>query len=118
MLARWFKEGFCSIQWAELPEIVPATPRSEIAKLVKMFLPEASAVSQGLSVGILNRFLNEMEIGDLVVTVNGSRVYVGQVAGDPTYAGEKLVTRQREVAWKNVEQPFLRSDLPSDAADG
>jgi 5-methylcytosine-specific restriction protein B len=118
VLARWFKEGFCSIQWAELPEIAANTPRSEIAKLVKQYLSDASAVSQGLSVGVLNRFLNEMEIGDLVVTVDGSRVYVGQVAGDPTYVGEKLVTRQRKVSWKNVEKPFLRSDLPSDAADG
>lgn len=118
VLARWFEQGFCSIQWAELPEIAANTPRSEIAKLVKQCLPDASPVSQGLSVGILHRFLNEMEIGDLVVTVDGSRVYVGQLAGDPTYTGEKLVTRQRKVSWKNVEEPFLRSDLPSEAADG
>jgi 5-methylcytosine-specific restriction protein B len=118
VLGRWFKEGFCSIQWAELPDIAPKAPRAEIAKLVKQYLPDATAVSQGLSVGILNRFLNEMEVGDLVVTVDGPRVYVGEVAGEPTYTGEKLVTRQRAVSWKNVEDPFLRSDLPSDAADG
>ncbi|WP_432477401.1 AAA family ATPase [Nocardioides sp. GXQ0305] len=118
VLGRWFKEGYCSIQWAELPEIAPKTARSEIAKLVKQYLPDATAVSQGLSVGILNRFLNEMNVGDLVVTVDGPRVYVGEVAGEPTYTGEKLVTRQRAVSWKNVENPFLRSDLPSDAADG
>jgi 5-methylcytosine-specific restriction protein B len=118
VLARWFKEGFCSIEWAELPEIVPKTPRSEIARLVKQYLPDATAVSQGLSVGVLNRFLNEMEVGDLVVTVDGPRVYCGQIVGDPTYVDEKLVTRQRAVSWKNVDSPFLRSDLPSDAADG
>ena len=39
VLARWFEGGFCSIQWAELPEIAPGTPRSEIAKLVKQYLP-------------------------------------------------------------------------------
>jgi len=117
VLGRWFTEGFCSIQWAELPEIAPNTPRAELAALVKEYLPNATAVSQGLSVGVLNRFLNEMAVGDLVVTVDGSRVYVGQVTGEPTYSGERLVTRQRRVSWKNVDQPFLRTDLPPDAAD-
>lgn len=118
VLARWFEDGFCSIQWAELPEIASGTPRPEIAKLVKQHLPDATAVSQGLSVGVLNRFLNEMAVGDLVITVDGARVYVGQIVGDPTYVDEKLVTRQRAVSWKNVDSPFLRSDLPPDAADG
>jgi 5-methylcytosine-specific restriction protein B len=118
LLPRWFADSFCSIQWRELPDIAAGTPKVEIAKLVKQYLPDATAVSQGLSVGVLDRFLNEIQVGDVVVTVDGPRVYVGEVTGDPTYSGEKLVTRQRAVAWKNATNPFLRSQLSSDAADG
>ena len=70
--------------------------------MVQEAFPDATPGSQRISVGILHRFLNEMQIGDLVVTVDGSRVYVGEITGDPTYTGEKLVTRQRTVAWKNA----------------
>ena len=118
VLPRWFKDGFCSIQWLELPDLPAGTPKVEIAKLVREFYPDTSPVSQGLSVGILHRFLNEMDIGDLVVTVDGPRVYVGEVRGEPTYSGEELVTRRRAVAWKNTQNPILRSELSSDAADG
>jgi len=118
LLPRWLADGFCSIQWVEVPEIAAGTPRREIAKLVKQFYPDATAVSQGLSVGVLDRFVNEIQVGDVVVTVDGPRVYVGEVTGEPTYTGEKLVTRQRSVAWKNAGNPFLRAQLSSDAADG
>ena len=118
VLPRWFKDGFCSIQWLELPDISAGTPKAEIAKLVKEHYPDSSPVSQGLSVGILDRFVNAMQIGDLVVTVDGPRVYVGEIRGDPTFTGEKLVTRQRAVAWTNPEAPVLRAQLSSDAADG
>jgi 5-methylcytosine-specific restriction enzyme B len=118
VLPRWFAESFCSIQWSELPDIPSGTPKVELAKLVKAFYPESSAVGQGLSVGVLDRFLNAMQLGDLVVTVDGPRVYIGEIVGDATYSGEPLVTRQRPVSWKNSDAPARRSQLSSDAADG
>jgi 5-methylcytosine-specific restriction enzyme B len=118
VLPKWFQSGFCSIAWAELPDIQPGTPKIEIAKLVKAALPEAHIVSQGLSVGVLDRFVNEMRVGDLVVTVDGPKVYVGVIDGDPTYTGHPEITRQRSVAWSNIRKPFLRSQLSQEAADG
>lgn len=118
LLPRWFAEGFCSIQWREIPDFPPGTPRGQIAKLVSEGQPDATAVSRGLSVGVLHRFVNEMSVGDIVVTVKGSKVYVGELVGGPTYEPTELVTRQRRVEWRNVESPFLRSDLSSEAADG
>jgi 5-methylcytosine-specific restriction protein B len=118
LLPRWFAEGFCSIQWREIPDIPAGTPKTEIAKLVAEGYPDATAVSRGLSVGVLNRFANEMSVGDIIVTVHGAKVYVGEVAGDPSYVPKELVTRQRPVEWKNADAPFVRSDLSSEAADG
>lgn len=118
VLPQWFANGFCSIHWSEIPDIPRGTPKTEIARLVSEGYPDTTSVGRGLSVGILNRFVNEMSVDDIVVTVNGAKVYVGEVAGDPAYVPEKLVTRQRRVAWKNPDSPFLRADLSSEAADG
>ncbi len=117
VLPRWFDEGFCSIQWAELPDIPVGTSKPAIAKIVKEGLPDHHAVGQGSAVGILDRFLNRMRVDDVVVTVDGPKVYVGEITGDPTYTGEPLTTRRRNVAWKNVASPFLRAQLTQEAAD-
>lgn len=118
VLPQWFDDGYCSIGWNDVPDFEPGTSKVEIAKLVKAALPDAHIVSQGLSVGVLDRFANQMRVGDIVVTVDGPKVYVGVIDGEPTYTGEPLVTRQRRVVWSNVANPFVRSDLSQEAADG
>ena len=118
VLPQWLAEGFCSIQWIELDDIPAGTPRSEIAEMVQEAFPDATPGSQRISVGNLHRFINEMSVGDVVVTVDGANVYVGEITGEPTYTGQKLVTRQRSVAWRNAGSPFTRSQLSSGAADG
>ncbi len=118
VLPRWLAEGFCSIQWIEVPDIPTGTPRAKINELVKQAFPDGTPGSHGISVGNLHRFINDISLGDVVVTVDGAKVYVGEVTGDPTYTDEKLVTRQRTVAWANADSPFLRSQLSSSAADG
>jgi len=118
VLPRWLADGFCSIQWIEMDDIPAGTPRLEIAEMVQKAFPDATPGSQRISAGNLHRFINEISVGDVVVTVDGADVYVGEITGDPTYTGEILVTRQRSVAWKNAGSPFPRSELSSSAADG
>jgi len=118
LLPRWFADGFCSIAWVELPDIAAGTSRPKIAELVNEGYPDSHPGSRGNSVGVLDRFLNQMHVGDVVVTVDRHGVYVGEISGDPTYRNEDLVTRQRAVAWRNADSPFQRSQLSSDAADG
>lgn len=118
VLPQWLAEGFCSIQWIEVDDIPAGTSRSEIAQMVQKAFPDAPPQSNQVAVGNLHRFINEISVGDVVVTVDGAKVYVGEITGDPTYTGQKLVTRQRSVAWKNAGSPFTRSQLSSGAADG
>ena len=115
VLPRWLDEGFCSIQWIELDDIPAGTSRSEIAQMVKAAFPDAPPVSRGNMVGNLHRFINEISIGDVVVTVDRANVYVGVITSQPTYTGQKLVTRRRLVDWHNADAPFARSQLSSSA---
>ena len=118
LLPLWFSEGFCSVT-SQVPDLPRGTSRVELAKHTQDAYPEVSAIAQGLYVGVLHRFLNEMAVGDLVVTVDGSSVYVGVISSDPAYAVDAPSSnRRRSVTWANVEAPFARSELTSDAADG
>lgn len=118
VLPRWFSEGFCSVGWTQLGDLHHGLSRPLIRDAVLQGYPDLSPGAQRVMVGNLHRFLNEISVGDLVVTVDGADVYVGEVAGDPIFTGEPLVTRQRAVTWMNAGSPFTRSALSATAADG
>ena len=118
VVSQWLTEGFCSIAWSHLPNIEPGASRAEIAAAVRAHEPDASPQSRGSSVGNLHRFLSEIEVGDVVITVSDDDVYVGEIAGEPTYRDHPQVPRQRAVAWANAAQPFSRRELSQAAADG
>lgn len=117
VVTRWLTEGFCSIQWVEIGDIPAGTPRSTITEMVAEAFPDESVESRRNWVGSLHRFINEIAVGDTVVTVDGGKVFVGEVTSEPTYTAEKLVTRQRAVTWANAAQPLSRKALSSPAAD-
>jgi 5-methylcytosine-specific restriction protein B len=117
MLPKWFAEGFCSLAF-DLAELPPGMPRHEIAQLAADAYADLHPSARGNAVGIIDRFLNEMAIDDIVVTVNGSKIYVGIIAGGAEYADDTSTRMRRAVSWRNVDDPFARSSLSSDATDG
>ena len=119
VLPSWFAEGYCSLSFGEVGEIATGLPLRKINKIVATAYPDQHAVTHGLYGNMLNRFVNEMKIGDVIVTVDGSKVYTGVVSGEPSYVPDGQGTeRRRPVSWTNAEKPFLRADLSTDAADG
>jgi hypothetical protein len=117
VLPLWFAEGFCSIT-SPIPDLPQGTSKLDIANHVLEAYADEHIVTRGLYVGIFHRFLNEMAIDDLVVTVDGSKVYVGTIVGGPEYVAAHSTDRRRAVDWANARSPFTRSELTSDAADG
>lgn len=116
MLPKWFADGLCSLAF-DLAELPPGTPRHEIAQLAADAYADLHPSARGNAVGIIDRFLNEMAIDDIVVTVNGSKIYVGIIAGGAEYAADTSTRMRRAVSWQNFDDPFARSSLSSDAAD-
>jgi 5-methylcytosine-specific restriction protein B len=115
VLRRWFVEGFCSVRYSGVAGVERGTTRAEITRRVRDGIPDSGA--PGLHAGVLHRFLNEMNVGDLVVTVDGHLVYVGIVRSDPYEVDDKDTPRRRRVEWRDGP-PGLRSDLSEKAADG
>jgi predicted Mrr-cat superfamily restriction endonuclease len=66
----------------------------------------------GGAAGHLWRFLNEMEINDLVVVPYGSQFYVAEVAGPPYFDARKIMedtAHRRPARWLNGKAPIART---------
>lgn len=115
--ARWLPEGYCSTSFGEYPEVAAGLSKAAIAAILLEANPDLSANRQGAFVGILDRFLNRMQKGDVVVTVDDTGVYVGRVASAPYFrqTEDRQDQRRRDVTWLNPANPYPRSLLPEGA---
>ena len=119
LVPKWLDEGFCSVGWGQVGEIPAGASRDEITQLVASTFPDNSPNQVGASAGNLHRFLSQVSIDDLVVTVDGSNVYLGTVTSDPYWQVTDFLGegRRRDVDWHNADTPTQRQDLPSRAVE-
>ena len=110
----WLDGGYCAIGWVEAESIEAGATRRQITSILEQAFPDQPKGWVRSSAGNIDRFLNQMHPGDLVVTPNGQDVYVGIVTSDP-YLGEGTQPRRRSVDWANPDQPIQRSDLSESA---
>lgn len=83
-----FKEkSAVAIGWNGVGDLSSVKTRKGIADLVASAWPEMKPQSVAMAAGQLHRFVNEIEVGDMVVTYNPSRrVYMlGEIAGPYRY---------------------------------
>lgn len=83
-----FKEhSAVAIGWNEVGDLTNVKTRKAIADLVLKAWPELRPQSIAMAAGQLHRFVNEIDVGDMVVTYHPSRrVYlIGEVAGPYRY---------------------------------
>ena len=102
LIPAWLSEGYCSIGWARVGPVEAGTTRRALAARVDESRPDESPGAKRNDVGNLYRFHNEINIGDLVVTIDGSKVYVGVVTSEPTWVEtDPHGPRRRAVEWTN-----------------
>lgn len=119
LVPEWLVQGYCSIAFPELGELKPGLSRTELDEHLAAATPDLTPAQRGSRVGVLDRFLNQMREGDLVVTVDPRGVFVGTVTGSPTWtpSADNLADRRRSVTWHNVDAPLSRLILSSGARD-
>ena len=103
---------------ATAPDEVPSgLSRAEIGERVAEDYGHLSFGARGSITGMLHTFLNQIQIDDVVVTVDDQAVYVGTVTGEPTWVESpgRLSSRRRAVKWANPDAPLIRSELSSSA---
>lgn len=113
----WLAHGYCSIAFPDLPEIAAGTSLAKIGEVVARALPDISVQDRRSRAGTLDRFLNRIETGHVVVTVRGPDVLVGRVTGPAVWVDspDALSSPQRPVKWLNASRPLVRADLSAGA---
>lgn len=109
--------GFISISWSELGDLSkqPTDRESLKARLVELF-PEAKAGAIPVWAGIICRFVDEISVGDLVVSPNKLRrtINIGRVSGGYYYDEDvEAHPNRRRVEWLKTDIP--RSEFPQTA---
>ncbi len=112
LVPEWIEQGYVSIGWPELGKELPAT-RNELTELIRDTYPDDPPGAWYTAAGNLDRFVNQMQPGHLVLTVAGDALYVGRVVGDLAYESEGLpgAVRRRRIEWLNAasQRAGLRS---------
>ncbi|WP_433213246.1 AAA family ATPase [Dactylosporangium sp. CS-047395] len=117
LIGQWLQEGFCSIAFPELPELEPGLARTELDQELQHAVPDMTPNQRGARVGVLDRFLNRMREGDIVVTVDWNGFYVGTITGPVTWVDSpgRVSNRRRSVEWANPDLPIPRDELSETA---
>ncbi|HZG28508.1 MAG TPA: restriction endonuclease [Ensifer sp.] len=104
-----------AIGWNEVGDLSTIKTRRAVADLVAGVWPELKPQSIAMATGLLHRFANEIEIGDMVITYSPSRrVYlVGEAVGGYRYdtSIDPEDAHVRSVAWQGeVSRDLLSVD--------
>jgi 5-methylcytosine-specific restriction protein B len=116
LIDAWLREGFCSVQWPDLPETLAGASRNEVKAAVDTAYPDRTSDEKTSDWRQLYDFLTRMQDGDLVATVDGDVVHVGTVRGDAFHnasGGARTVWR-RPVEWRTKGAPLSRAALSDD----
>lgn len=112
----WLEQGICAIYYADsFPfPLTPGLTRDELRARSEEAGVDTTAGGYNAELGQVWRFVNKVEVGDYVVTVNGSDVYLGVVDSPPRdRAARTRIETVRSVEWLNAGQPIQRRAIAS-----
>ncbi|MGH1549202.1 McrB family protein [Leifsonia poae] len=110
----WLSQGICAIGFADsFPfPVKPGMSRDELRSLSEEAGVDTTTGTYSAELGQVWRFVNKVEIGDYVITVNGQDVYLGVVNSPPVdRAARTRIETIRSVEWLNAEQPIQRRTI-------
>lgn len=107
----WLEQGVCSIDFADtFPfELTPGLSRDALRAAADEAGIDTTAGSFSNELGQVWRFVNMVEVGDYVVTVNGQHLYLGVVNSGPRdILARTRKQTVRDVEWLNADDPVER----------
>ncbi|MFC4562853.1 AAA family ATPase [Nocardiopsis mangrovi] len=116
----WLPSGMCSLDAARLPEMEPGAPRGAVGAAVAAGYDHLGPLERGRITREFHAFLSRMRVGDIVLTNDGTSVYIGVVDGPAAFTASSggRANMQRRVRWHNPAAPLdYVDDLPPEAAN-
>ena len=113
----WLLNAMCSLPASRLRDLPVGSTRNQVKAAVDVDYSHASVQERARLTAEYYTFLSRMREGDVVITNDGSKVYLGVLAGPPEFvksAGNRA-NLQRPVIWHNTEAPLdYTRDLPDE----
>lgn len=112
----WLAEGVCSLRAERLRDLPPGSSSEQVGLAVREDYTGIGVQERDRLAAEFHMFLTRMNDGDIVVTNEGSKVYVGEIGGEPSFVssvGERA-NLQRAVRWRNADRPLDYDDLPDE----
>lgn len=114
-MVNFLEMDIIAVHWG-IGDLSGCHSKEDVSKVVAQ--AELEPRDASLKTGLLNRFVNKMQIGDYCIVPYGDHFYVGIIKSEYYYDPQSLkYEHQREVEWLNLEMPSLkaygrREDLP------
>lgn len=113
----WLMNEMCSLPASRLRDLPVGSTREQVKAAVDVDYSHASVQERARLTAEYHAFLSRMREGDVVVTNDGAKVYLGALTGPPEFvrsAGNRA-NLQRSVTWHNADAPLdYTRDLPDE----
>ncbi|NDU75079.1 AAA domain-containing protein [Actinomadura sp. DSM 109109] len=115
----WLDEEVCSLPAERLRDLPPGSPLDRIAVAVRDDYAEKSVQDRDRLTVQFHVFLSRMKEHDIVVTNEGSRIYLGEITGGPSFVSSvgDRANLQRPVRWHDTDRNLDYDDLPDEFSD-
>jgi 5-methylcytosine-specific restriction protein B len=105
LMPTWLADGFVSLAASRLPATVATTSREAVEAAVKEAYDFKTYAQLDRLVREFNAFLRQMRVGDYVATVEGGRLYLGEITGEHEFTDspDGRSNLRRAVRWLNPD---------------
>jgi 5-methylcytosine-specific restriction enzyme B len=113
----WLKQGVCSLPATRLRSLPAGTSREQVKAAVDEDYAHASIHDRARQTAEYHSFLSRMRDGDIIMTNDGSVIYLGVLTGGPAFVTSvgSRANLQRTVDWRNVGRSLdYTDDLPDE----
>ncbi|MFD8555782.1 AAA family ATPase [Streptosporangium canum] len=117
LVGDWLAEGYCSLPASKLRELPPGAAQETIQAAVDVDYAHGSYNDRLKKTAEFHAFLSRMREGDLVLSNDGGKVYLGHLKGGPAFRASvgNRANLQRPVRWLNPKTPLdFADDLPDE----
>jgi 5-methylcytosine-specific restriction protein B len=109
----WLGEAFISLSASQLARVAPDASYEELRHAVEEGYQHKSYAYREQRLAEFDRFIRQMNPGDLVLTTAHGEVFIGDVTGAPTFTESEhgLSNLRRSVLWHNADEPMSTDRL-------
>jgi 5-methylcytosine-specific restriction enzyme B len=114
----WLPQGVCSLPATRLRELPPAAPVELVRHAVNADYGHKNVQDRARLTAEYHAFVTSMRENDVVVTNDGTSVYLGVVGGAAMFVSgtSGRANLQRPVRWRNADDPLDYGALPDEFA--